>query len=469
MRHAAMGATLFSILAGGCTPVGPDYARPDLPAPGRWAEDQGGGSDAVTESVAWWRTFRDPQLDSLIDAALHGNLDLAQAEARIRRARAQLGTAGAGLLPSVAAGGSISRAKDSGTAVESTSVASALAKAVFQAGFDASWEIDVFGGSRRGIEAAEARLQSSLEAQNAALLTLLGEVARNYVELRAGQQQRAIAVRNVEAQQQTLEVTRERYRLGLTAYADVVQAETQVIATQSVLPAYDNAIKQSIHRIGILLGREPNAVKAALSQEAPLPVAEDILAAGLPAMLVARRPDLRQAERDLAAASAEIGVAVADLYPKFDLTLGLGQQSTGPGKLAQAANRYWSIVPGVSLPAFDGGKGRAAVAGRRAAYDESLARYRSGFNLALEEVENALAAYHAGMRRREILVRSARSNEEAVAVTSERYRRGLTNFLDVLVAERSLYGAQSALAQSEAELLVSIISLYKALGGGWAA
>ena len=379
---------------------------------------------------------------------------------------------GAAFLPSIEATGSVTRSGGgiNTTASNSTSPSALATTAgtIFQAGFDASWEIDVFGGTRRSVEAARAKLEASVEDLRATLLTLLGDVAKNYADLRANQAGLSITRRNVEAQQQTVEVTRERFKLGLTSYLDVAQAEAQKAATESNLPTLEASIKQSIHRLGILLGKEPNALKAELSPVRPIPQPNGVMATGLPSDLLARRPDLRQVERQLAAASADIGVATAELYPKFDLTAGLGLQESSVSKFLKASSgRYWSLVPGVTWNLFDGGKARATVKNKRAVYEEKLAKYHASFLTALEEVENALAAYYAEQTKRRILAESVSANQEAVTLAHERYRKGLTNFLDVLTAENSLYTAQSNLSKSEANLLTDLISLYKALGGGW--
>jgi len=249
----------------------------------------------------------------------------------------------------------------------------------------------------------------------------------------------------------------------------VAQAEAQKSSTEANIPTFEAAIKQSAHRLGILLGREPNALKAELWPPRPLPRAGGVIAAGLPSQLLARRPDLRRAERQLAAASADIGVATANLYPRFDLVLAFGLQSASASKLIDAASQFWSLGPLASVVLLDGGRTRANIEGAQAAYDESLARYRSDFISALEEVENALAGYQAEQTRHQILVAAVGSSEEAVALANERYRRGLSSFLDVLTAENSLYAAQRSLSQSEANLVTDLVTLYKALGGGWSA
>jgi outer membrane protein, multidrug efflux system len=467
MKKLLIMTICLSLFLTGCNPVGPDYVRPKLESPDKWTEAKEQTEvKGELEQTAWWKSFGDPVLNSLIEQAVKTNLDIQQAQARIIQARADLVIAGAEGLPSVNTSASITRSKSSDNAAQPTTI-STPATTVYKAGFDAQWEIDVFGGVRRSREAAKAKYDAGVEDLRATVLTLLGDVAKNYVDLRSNQEQFAITLRNVKSQKQTVDVTRERYRMGLTSYLDVAQAEAQKAATESDIPTLQASVKQSIHRLGILLGKEPNVLKAELLEARPLPKYDGVIAAGLPCELLSRRPDLRKVERQLAAASADIGVATADLYPKFDLTGGLGLQSSDSSKFSKASSRYWSIVPGVSLPLFNGGKTRANIEGKRAVYDETLAKYRSVFNSTLEDVENALSAYYAEKERNLILAESIRSNKEAMELANERYKRGLTSFLDVLVAEKSLYSAQSSLSQSDANLLTHLISLYKALGGGW--
>lgn len=464
------GAWLVAVCAallGGCS-VGPDYARPALDAPAYWPEGQEKASAApALEQAAWWQGFGDPLLGELIAQAARSNLDLAQARARIVQARADLVIAGSAAWPTVNASGAVTRSDSSDNTRAAASAANSGPRTTYQGGFDASWEIDVFGGIRRDVERSQAKLEASIADLHATLLTLLGEVARNYIDVRAGQEQLDIARSNTQAQQQTVEVTRERYRLGLTSYLDVAQAQAQKSTTEATIPTIETAIKQSIHRVAILLGREPNALMATLAEPRALPEFVGVIASGLPAELLARRPDLRLAERNLAAASADIGVATAELYPKLDLTLGLGLQSSGSASFLERSSRYWSLVPGVTLPLYTGGRTRALIQSKQAVYDETLARYRAAFNTALEDVENALVAYYAEQDRLRTLQEAVAADRQAVELANERYRRGLTTFLDVLTAENSLLSAQRSLSLSRASLLNDLVALYKALGGGW--
>lgn len=496
MRNAtpfARGLCLaLAVSLTGCWAVGPDYHRPDLDTPAAWSQDKGtAGSAANLEDTAWWKAFGDPVLDELIARGLSGNLDIAQAKARVRQARADVKTSRAGLFPTIDVTGSSTSSgsgpvqKNSSSSSQSASTtgstssgtsssgssgdaSSYSANTVFSAGFDATWELDFFGGNRRQLESSKATLEASIEELRDARLTLIGDVATNYVALRAYQEQLDIARRSAEAEKQNADVTRERYRLGLITAVDVAQAEGQAASTAADIPTIESDIKQSIHRLGILLGLPPETLLPTLSAPRPLnELPAPLLATGLPADLLARRPDVRQAERKLAAASADIGVATADLYPKFDLTAGLGLQGSMPSKIAGFSTWYWSAIPGVSWPLFDAGSARAAVEKKKGLYDEALANYKAVFHTALEDVENALAAYYAERDREQRLLKSVAAYKEALDLANLRYSKGLTTFLTVLVDQATLYTAQTNLTKSRANLRTDLVSLYKALGGGW--
>jgi multidrug efflux system outer membrane protein len=456
---------IVALLLCGCAPVGPDYRQPALETPAHWANSPDAQKAAPNlAQTAWWRAFNDPMMNGLIDRAMAENLGLEQAKARIIQARASVVVAGVPGLPQLNAAGSIARSRRSDNL---TTSGSGQTSTLYQAGFDAGWELDIFGGVRRNVESAQAQLDASIEELHAATLTLLGDVARNYINLRAQQDQLQITRNNLAAQQDNVALTQERYRLGLTSYLDVTQAEAQRTVTESNIPPLEAAIKASMHRLAILLAQPPAALTAELTPTHPLPTVNGLFAPGLPAELLARRPDLRAAERQLATASADIGVATAELYPTFDLTLGLGLQANSASTFAQRASRYWSIVPGVAMPLYDGGRVRANIQAKQAIYNESLARYRAAYNAALEDVENGLAAYYAERERNRVLTESVRVSEESVTLALDRYRRGLTTFLDVLTAQRALYTVQSNLTESNGQQLTNLIALHKALGGGW--
>lgn len=461
-RLCCLGLTL--VLAA-CA-VGPDYHAPALDAPQAYAEARKQGEAQALDLAAWWKTFDDPVLASLVDRAALANLDLAQAQARVVQARAALKAAGAGFWPTLEGTGQISRSKDSKNAVAGSSYSSGSTSTLYTAGFDASWELDVFGKVRRQREAAAAELEASQEELADTLRTLLAEVATNYAALRSAQSREAIARANLKAQDETLEITRTRFQAGLVSYLDVAQAESQRASTAADIPSLQATAKESMHRLAVLLGLAPGALNAELSKAAPLP--EPIKAlpdTGLPSDLLARRPDVRQAERTLAAASANIGVAQAGFYPTFDLTLGLGLQSVGNKTFLESASRYWSIVPGVNVPLFSGGSTMADVEQKKAMYDESLAAYRAAFLTALEDVENALSGSYAQQERLSLLAQAEDAARRSLDLARERYAKGLTGFLDVLTAQETLYTAQDNLDQCKADLMTQVIALYKALGG----
>ena len=451
---------IMLLLAGGLLPAETPKTALTVPA----AYSQGGTASAQgLEATAWWKSFGDPVLDGLMTRAVQGSFTVQQYQAKILQARATLRSAKADQLPTVNATAEVDRSRPSPNASTTATAATTL----YQAGFDATWEVDLFGGKRKATESAKASYEASVEDLRDAVLTLQGDVASDYIALRSYQAQLAITKQNAETQQQTVKITEERCRLGMTSALDVAQAKADLASTRSEIPPLASSIKQSIHRISILLGQEPTALMGELSEAKPLPSAQGVVATGLPSELLSRRPDLRSSERSLAAAMADVGVAKADLYPSFDLTFGLGLESLRTSNFASISSRYWSIVPGLSLPIFNRGALKAAVAKKEAIYQEKLAAFRASYHSALEDVENALADYSAENGRRGDLEESLRQSQEAFDLAQERYRRGLTNFLDVLTTQSTLQSAQISLCKSDAQLLTDLVSLYKALGGGW--
>lgn len=457
----------LAALLTGCAKVQNLDPAARLQVPAHWTGETTAAAPML-DRVAWWKGFGDPLLDDLMARAVRGNLDLRQARARILQARATLGTAKAARLPSANATAEVSRSETSANVTDYVGVVPGTST-LYQAGFDASWELDLFGGLRQSQLAAKDRLEASVDDLGDATLTLLGDVASNYITLRGNQALLAISRRNAETQEETVAITEQRYQLGLTSYLDVAQAKAEAASTRADIPTLQAAIRQSMHRLGILLGLKPTALEGDLAPVQPLPSAHGLLCTGLPSELIARRPDLRSAERNLAAAMADIGVAKSDLYPKFDLTLGLGLESTQTSNFALESSRYWSIVPGLSLPIFNRGKLKAAVAGKEAAYEEQLAGFQASIHSALEDVENALANFYSEQERHRGLEEALRQDQDAVTLASERYRLGLTSFLDVLTTQQSFYAAQNSLSKSDAQMLTNLVTLYKALGGGWKA
>lgn len=466
MKMRAVSAGLV-LLAVGCT-VGPNYRRPDLPVPLAWNGAQQNGVDTrAAELTRWWTAFNDPLLNSLVEAAVRSNLDLHLAEARIREARASRGVTAAGAWPTINTSGSYTRSRTSENALSSLSPSADLEHDLFKTGFDASWEIDLFGGVRRSVEAADANIEASVEDRRATLVTLLGDVAKNYIDLRGFQRRLAVARANLKSQQEILGLTKVRFQAGLASDLDVAQAEAQAATTTAQIPTLEGSLKQAAHRLGVLLGLQPGALWGELSNEAAIPSLPSEVLVGLPSELLRRRPDIRRAERQLAAATAKIGAAMADLFPKFSLTGAVGVQSISASDWFTGGSRFWSVGPTISWPIFDAGKIRANIEVRNAQQEQALTQYEKTILTALEEVENSLVNYSKEQARYRSLREAVSANRRAVQMANELYVKGLQDFLNVLDTQRSLFTAENDLAQSEATMASNLVSLYKALGGGW--
>lgn len=462
---------LLALVAGGCA-VGPNYQRPAVNTPARWSEPLAGGETNAPVSLAgWWKNFNDPELDSLIDRAVQSNLDLHIARARVQEARARYGIAAADLWPSADVSGSYAR---TGTSHHQPVLGSLpippgvpFENDVYQAGFDASWEIDVFGGKRRATEAAGDEVAAFEYGRRAALITLLGDVAHDYIDVRGYQRQLAITKANIQAQAQALAITRGRFTNGLTSDLDVQQAATLLATTKAEVPTLETSLQASIHRLGVLLGQPPGTLLAELSKTAPIPAAPPQVPVGLPSELLLRRPDVQQAERQLAAATANIGVARADLFPKFYLTGLAGFESVSASDWFTAGSRFWSAGPTVQWKIFDAGRIRANIKVRNARQEQALAAYEKTVLSAFEDVENGLVAYANEQMRRQSLENAVTASRQSLALADKLYANGLTDFVNVLEAERALYQAQDALVQSDRSVSTDIVALYKSLGGGW--
>jgi len=472
LKYPIASAAVLLVLSG-CT-VGPNYRRPELSAPPSWQEGLQRGVDGQAAELArWWREFNDPVLDSLVDRAVKSNLDLRIAEARIREARASLELTTAGYWPGLNSAASYTRSRTSENAFTSGSGGSSSGSGsnvehdLFKAGFDAGWEIDVFGGTRRRVEAAEATVEASVEDRRAVLVSLLGDVAKNYIDLRGLQRRLSVAQANLKAQQESLYLTRVRFDAGLASDLEVAQAEGQVSTTAAQIPTLQSALKQAAYRLDVLLGAQPGALASELAKETPVPALPPQAHVGLPADLLRRRPDIRRAERQLAASTAQVGAATADLYPKFSLTGAIGLQSISASDWFTGRSRFWSIGPTISWPVFDAGKIRANIEIRDAQQEQSLRLYEKSVLTAFEDVENALVNYGNEQTRYRSLLESVASNRRALQMADDLYKQGLVAFLNVLDAQRALYVSESDLAQSEAGMAANLVALYKALGGGW--
>jgi NodT family efflux transporter outer membrane factor (OMF) lipoprotein len=471
-----MKPALYTLFLGftltGCS-VGPDYVKPEVAAPKQWSEAKTAKANSPGAYSDWWKTFRDPVLNGLINEAVTSNLDLQQAAARLREARAQRTIAFAAGLPSLSARNNVSRRLNSSSFSQSSGSSSAGGFGfgqqiinIFQMGFDAQWEIDLFGGIRRSVEAADAAIEAEEENSKDLLVSLLAEIARNYIDVRANQQLIAVTRKHLIAQQETLALAETRKQAGLASDLEVAQARSQLAVTGAQLPVYDTAEKTAIHALSILLGREPGALLNRFVQSAQIPVAANPALADLPSELLRRRPDIRRAERQLAAVNAQIGVATAEFYPKFNLAAFIGLQNLKITDFTPIG-KSWSMASTLTMPLFNWGKLQANIKGKKALYEQSFLAYRKTILDAFKEVEDALASYANEQERREALAKAVEADHLAVDLANERYRKGLTSFWDVLLAEKDLYRAQSSFFESDAKTSLQLVALYKALGGGW--
>ena len=464
----------LALLVAGCRAVGPDYVAPKPSLPASFAEVPGTilgqASEAPFIDDAWWKNFTDTTLDTLIAQALKSAPDLAEAEARVREARALQGFAGGGRYPIADADGEYARNLGSGnvpTGVPPGGLGPGIRSNLYQAGFDASWEIDFFGGIRRTIEAANANYQAVAEDRADVTLTLLAEVARDYIDLRGAQRRIEVAQKNLAIERDLLALTQSLLTAGLAPQQDLLRAEAQVRDIQAAIPEFETDERAAGYRIAALIGRPFAEVSAELSLPSPIPQSAAEIPVGLPSDLLKRRPDVRAAERRIAAANARIGVAQADLYPHFSLIGVAGLETLSFSSFGNASSGYYQIGPGVTWRIFDAGRIRFQVQAESARTAAATAAYERSVLDAFRDVETALVSYANAKVRSDELAAESAADAEAAEIAKLLYARGVESFLPVLDAERSLYAADDALAQSERDSALALVALYKSLGGGW--
>ncbi|MFC0219009.1 efflux transporter outer membrane subunit [Pseudochelatococcus lubricantis] len=445
---------------GACS-VGPDYEKPPLAVPAKWSNNAGATTAKPAEFGQWWKRLNDPTLNNIVEQAASGNLDVASAKARIREARATYDQAVGGLFPSVSGTSSATRSK-SGGAGSSGSVSNTL-----RAGLDASWEVDLFGANRRTVEAARYGLDAAEEDLRATLVTLVGDIATNYIDVRSYQARLALARRTAATQSETAALTRAQFNAGAASGVDLANATGQVATTEAGIPTLEASLAQSMHRLGVLTGQAPTALSALLRKGGAVPAPRLPLPVGVPADVLLSRPDVRLAERQLAQATARIGAAEADRYPAISLTGSVSTSGVRLGDLAKNSSISWSFGPSLSVPVFNAGQLQAAVEAAQAQRDQQFLNLRATVLTALEEVENAVVALAQERVRHEKLAQSVASYRESARLARTLFESGSTSFIEVLDAERSLYSAEDSLIQSRVNITTQYIALNKALGGGW--
>lgn len=460
-RRPTRAAALLGLLwLAGCA-VGPDYRPPAAGVPASWAAVDGPGTaPAPAPDLQWWRRFDDALLDQLIDRAVAANTDVRSARARLRAARAAAAQAEGALWPSVGAYGSATRSSDGGQGAVSS----------YGAGFDARWEIDLFGGLRRGAEAAQADADASAATLAQTQVSLAAEVARSYVLLRSYQRRLQITQANLDNQSQTLQITAWRAQAGLVGQLDVEQARANREQTRAQVPQLQDAVAQMRHALAVLLNQPPEALAAQLVTAMPrIPDAAAQPLLGVPADLLRRRPDIVAAERGLAAATARIGEAEAARYPSLSLSGTLGLQGAALSALSGSAAATRLITGSLAAPIFDAGRLRQQVLIRTAEQEQALAAYEAALTGALRDVEDARTAWAHGQDRADALAQAVQAARNAALLAGFRYRSGLVDFQTVLDTERSVRTLEDSQATTEADRTIALIQLYKALGGGWSA
>ncbi|MEW6144231.1 MAG: efflux transporter outer membrane subunit [Thermodesulfobacteriota bacterium] len=464
MRYlSAFVLAVCLIATAGCM-VGPDYKTPETEVPQSFQDS--GVKDFSTDAIEieWWSGFNDPVLDRLVRDALAGNYDIQIATARILEARAFRAETEFELAPIVPFDASYTRQKVG----ESTVFPGVDREAdLYEAGFDALWELDFFGRIRRTIEADTAELESRIATRRDVIVSLLAEVARNYFELRGAQNQLEVARRNADNQQNTLDLTIVLLEGGRGTELDTSRARAQLNNTLAIIPPLEARVRRAIYRLGVLTGQQPDTYLKELLEPKPFPAIPDVIKVGTPVELLERRPDIRVAERNLAAFTASIGIATAELFPQITLLGSISLQADTFSGVFESGAGAFSIGPNIFWPAFDLGRVYQRVKQADARTQAAFAQYQLTVLEAIEDVDGTLVDHNQEIQRHKYLVEAAVESEKAMKLARMRYDFGVANFLDVLDAERTLLQAQTQLAASETDLHTSLVAVYKALGGGW--
>jgi NodT family efflux transporter outer membrane factor (OMF) lipoprotein len=450
-----------AVLAVGCATVGPDYVAPDIPAPTAWQADLGGGEDTTAPDPSrlayWWANLNDPILSHLIDLALAQSLDVQQALSRLREARARRGIRDAESFPTLDLSADATWSRSGNNAVRES----------YGGSFDAGWELDLFGGVRRAREAALADLQAETAGLADVLVSLTAEIGLNYIDVRTYQTRLAVAEANLAAQEETYDLIQGRYAVGLSNELALQQARYNLESTRSRIPSLVAGGAAALNRLTVLTGQPPGRLHDRLIEPHPIPVAPIAVAVGIPAETLHRRPDIRKAERELAAQTARIGVAEAERYPKIRLSGSIGLEAGNLTNLFDGASLFWNHGPRISWNLFDAGAIRNAVKVQEALQEQALIAYQAAVLEALEEVENAMTGFAQEQVRRSRLTQAVEAARIAEKLSRDKFSAGLINFSDVLDVQRTLLSFQDQLAESDGSVTANLIRLYKALGGGW--
>lgn len=454
---------LGPVVLSGCASVGPDYRPPEI----EMAEDWHTPADPAVLPRAdlarqWWMLFQDPLLNRLIETASENNLDLLTAVARVEETRARLGIVSGDRYPSVDVNGSVMRSRAS-----KNSISSGYRETIYSSGIGAGWEIDLFGRIRRSVEAATAEYQASEEDRTDVMISLYANVSLSYLEIRTNQARLAAAQANIDSQKELLELTESRFKHGFATDLDVAQAERLLARAEAEVPPLKIALYEAINNLAVLLGSRPGSLHDELMVSNPIPLPPARATVGVPADMMRQRPDIRRAERQLAAQTARIGIATADLYPSFSLTGSFGYESVDSGDFFDAGSRAYAFGPSIRWDIFSGGRIRNQIRVQDAATRRFLFAYEQTVLNALREVENALKAYIEDRVRLTALERSVTAARRSVMLATNLYKQGLVDFQPVLDAQRDQFNFENQLAAARGNSAANFVRLYAALGGGW--
>jgi NodT family efflux transporter outer membrane factor (OMF) lipoprotein len=472
-RGQSLRIPLYALLAmslSACT-VGPDFQKPEAQQVTEWSKpSKPAASEAIAETMneRWWEVFNDPKLSALSQRALSDNLDLKLASSRLQQSRAVRQAVTADRYPTTAVSGSYARKRNSGEGLMDPSGNNGnSAFNLWDAGFSTSWELDFWGRVRRETEAADATLEVAENDRRGVLLSVLAETAQNYIQLRGVQNTRAVTEQNLEVARHSLKLSQLRLADGVATDLDVAEAAAQVAAIESRLPALAQRQAQLINALSLLMGEPPQALAAELSSDAPVPQTPRQVAIGLPSQLAERRPDIREAEARLHAATASVGVAKGDFYPRITLSGNVGSQAMQLSDFGSWGSRAFGIGPQFSLPLFDGGRLRGVLNLREAQQQEAAIAYQQTVLRAWHEIDDQLSAYNASQLRRDSLAEAVRQNRIALQTAQQQYVEGVVDFVNVLTVQSALLATQEQWVESSAGVSLAAVGLYKALGGGW--
>ena len=454
---------VFSAIAG-CKAVGPDYeGSPEMDVPENWNNDL--SNEFVEQSDTqkqWWTLLDDPILNDLIERAAIDNLDAKIALSRVEEARANYGVVEAAKFPQIDAVGDVSRKSNSKSATGEKNTDNYTS-----IGLDLSWEIDIFGYVRRSIEAADAQLDATIENYRDVMVILYAEIARNYIALRTSQLRLQFALENVKSQRETLNIVNARYSAELVSEVDVLQSEQNLAAAESYVPLFYADIDELFNSLAVLLGKNPGSLNQELKGNKGIPHIPEKTVVKLPREILRQRPDIRKAESRLVQETAEVGIATAEQYPRFNLNGTFGYDARGSDSQFSSNSRYWSFGPNFRWNLFDAGAEESAIKFQDAQLEQARVNYEKTVLTAFEEVENALKSYKEEKQRNASLRASVKAAKKVNKITVARYTSGLIDFQEVQDAERVIFFQEDELAKSDGSLVQFIIQLYKAMGGGW--